>query len=75
MIFLKHFDVTRQSLYGIGKVFVLRTSKVADLYQYINEKMRWAAGTPLKLYEVRLQSCFLFLPKLMLSTGNQARHD
>ena len=56
MIFLKHFDATRQNLYGIGKVYVLRTAKVGDLNQYINEKMRWPAGTPLKLYEVRI--CF-----------------
>ena len=37
MIFLKHFDATRQTLYGIGKVYVLRTAKVGDLNQYINE--------------------------------------
>ena len=51
MIFLKHFDTSRQTLYGIGKTYVLRNAKVGDLYHYINERMRWPAGTPLKLYE------------------------
>jgi hypothetical protein len=52
MIFLKHFDTSRQTLLGVGKVYVQRNSKVSDLFSYINEKMRWPAGTPLKLYEV-----------------------
>ncbi|KAF8509282.1 hypothetical protein JB92DRAFT_2947613 [Gautieria morchelliformis] len=51
MIFIKYFDVSKQSLYGIGKTYVQRTSKVGDLCHVINEKMRWPPGTPLKLYE------------------------
>ncbi|KAH8116990.1 cysteine proteinase [Phellopilus nigrolimitatus] len=51
MIFMKHFDTSRQTLYGIGKASVQRNSKVGDLNHLINEKMRWPAGTPLKLYE------------------------
>ena len=52
MIFLKHFDTSKQSLYGVGKTYMLRTSKVGDLALVINERMRWTPGTPLKLYEV-----------------------
>ena len=52
MIFLKHFDTSKQTLYGVGKVYVLRSSKVGDLVGVINERMRWPSGTPLKLYEV-----------------------
>ena len=52
MVFLKHFDTTRQSLFGIGKIHMPRASKVSDLIPIINERMRWASGTPLKLYEV-----------------------
>ncbi|EJD02278.1 cysteine proteinase [Fomitiporia mediterranea MF3/22] len=51
MIFLKHFDTSRQTLYGVGKCYVQRNAKVSDLHGVINEKMRWPAGTPLKLYE------------------------
>ncbi|KAI6131824.1 hypothetical protein EV401DRAFT_1917805 [Pisolithus croceorrhizus] len=51
MIFLKHFDTSKQSLFGVGKVYVSRNSKVQDLHPIINERMRWAPGTPLKLYE------------------------
>ena len=52
MIFLKHFDTSRQTLLGVGKVYVQRNTKVADLLPYIHEKMRWPVGTPLKLFEV-----------------------
>jgi ubiquitin carboxyl-terminal hydrolase 7 len=51
MIFLKHFDTSKQSLYGLGKMWVNRGAKVSDLFTFINERMRWAPGTPLKLYE------------------------
>lgn len=54
MIFLKHFDTTRQSLYGIGKIHMSRASKVSDLIPIVNERMRWASATPLKLYEVTI---------------------
>lgn len=52
MIFLKHFDTSKQTLYGAGKVYVSRNNKVQDLHPMINERMRWTPGTPLKLYEV-----------------------
>jgi len=52
MVFLKHFDSTKQSLFGVGKVDIPTASKVGDLVPVINEKMKWASGTPLKLYEV-----------------------
>lgn len=52
MIFLKHFDTSKQSLYGVGKAYMLRTSKVGDIASVINERMLWTPGTPLKLYEV-----------------------
>ncbi|KAI0763671.1 cysteine proteinase [Irpex lacteus] len=51
MVFLKHFDTTKQTLCGIGKVYMPRSSKVGDLAAVINERMRWPSGTPLKLYE------------------------
>ncbi|KAF9649116.1 cysteine proteinase [Thelephora ganbajun] len=51
MVFLKHFDATRQSLFGIGMVHIPRASKVSDLVQIINERMGWTPGMPLKLYE------------------------
>jgi ubiquitin carboxyl-terminal hydrolase 7 len=51
MVFLKHFDTSKQNLLGVGKVYMQRTSKVGDLIPIINERMRWTPGTPLKLYE------------------------
>lgn len=52
MIFLKRFDVQRQTLTGAGKVFVNKSQKVAELCPLICERMGWAPTTPLKLYEV-----------------------
>jgi ubiquitin carboxyl-terminal hydrolase 7 len=52
MVFLKHFDTSKQTLQGVGKTYVQKNSKVADLYPIINERMRWSPVTPIKLYEV-----------------------
>jgi len=77
MVFLKHFDTTRQSLFGIGKIHMPRASKVSDLIPIINERMRWASGTPLKLYEVT--NCAFFHRHDVLishhSPGNQTWYD
>ncbi|KAJ8078640.1 ubiquitin-specific protease ubp15 [Marasmius tenuissimus] len=51
MVFLKHFDTSKQTLLGVGKTYMPRTCKVADLVPIINERMRWAPGTAIKLYE------------------------
>ncbi|KDQ60693.1 hypothetical protein JAAARDRAFT_31668 [Jaapia argillacea MUCL 33604] len=51
MIFLKHFDTSKQTLFGVGKCYVQRNAKVGDLCPIVNERMRWTPGTPLKLYE------------------------
>jgi ubiquitin carboxyl-terminal hydrolase 7 len=51
VIFLKHFDVSKQHLYGIGKMYVQRGMKVADLTALINERLRWPTNTPLKFFE------------------------
>ena len=52
MIFLKHFDTLKQSLYGVGRVYMAKASRVGDLVPVINERMRWTHSTLLKLYEV-----------------------
>ena len=75
MIFLKHFDTSKQTLTGIGKVYVGRMNKVVDLVPLINERMRWPPGTSIKLYEVGYFTSMH--PGYMLNhgTGNQARND
>jgi len=52
MVFLKYFDVQKQTLTGVCKTYVHRNTKVGDLSVVITEKMRWAPSTPLRLYEV-----------------------
>ncbi|KAH8833816.1 hypothetical protein DL96DRAFT_465037 [Flagelloscypha sp. PMI_526] len=51
MIFLKCFDASQQKLFGAGKLYMTRNSKLGDLVPLINERMRWAPNTPLKLWE------------------------
>ncbi|KAJ8502185.1 hypothetical protein ONZ45_g11886 [Pleurotus djamor] len=65
MVFLKHFDTTKQSLLGVGKAYMPKNSKVGDLISVINERMRWAPGTPIKLYEeIKPGMIELMKPKL-----------
>jgi ubiquitin carboxyl-terminal hydrolase 7 len=52
MIFVKHFDIARQTLAGIGHFYVHRHMKVGDLVPMILDSMGLAQGTTLKLYEV-----------------------
>ena len=52
MIFLKYFDASKQTIHGVGSVYMPKASKIGDLVPVINEKMHWTYITPLKLYEV-----------------------
>ncbi|GAA5896538.1 hypothetical protein JCM6882_005722 [Rhodosporidiobolus microsporus] len=51
MVFVKHFDVGRQTLAGVGHFYVHRNMRVMDLAQKINERMGFPANTPLKIFE------------------------
>ena len=51
MIFLKHFDATKQTLTGVRSLHVQKQAKVMDIIPTINETMGWPANTALRLYE------------------------
>ncbi|KAG0340189.1 hypothetical protein BG004_006523 [Podila humilis] len=51
MIFIKYYDPLVSKLEGIGKLYVQKNAKVADILPQLNEKMGFAVGTPLKLFE------------------------
>lgn len=51
IIFLKHFDVDRQQLQGVGHIYMSPLDKAQDLAGPILDTMRWEAGTELQLYE------------------------
>ncbi|KAM0792135.1 hypothetical protein ACM66B_004835 [Microbotryomycetes sp. NB124-2] len=51
VIFVKNFDVAHQTLAGLGHFYVHRHMRVSDLALMINERMRFPATTPLKIYE------------------------
>lgn len=53
VVFVKHFDVSHQTLAGLGHFYVHRHMRVMDLALMINEKMKYPSNTPLKIYEVR----------------------
>ena len=68
MVFLKHFDTSKQTLHGIGKCYAQRNAKISDLVPTINERMRWTPGTLLKLYEeIKPGMIELMKPKLTFS--------
>lgn len=52
MVFIKHFDVSAQSLTGVGHFYVHKNMRVQDLVPMICERSAIPHGTPLKLYEV-----------------------
>jgi ubiquitin carboxyl-terminal hydrolase 7 len=51
LIFLKHFDVDKQVLQGVGHVYMNPMDKVQDLAPHILQLMGWDAGVMLELYE------------------------
>ncbi|KAH7323922.1 ubiquitin carboxyl-terminal hydrolase-like protein [Rhexocercosporidium sp. MPI-PUGE-AT-0058] len=57
VLFLKHFDIERQTLNGVGHIYISREKKVEDLVPAILKKMGWPEKLPsgektqLKLYE------------------------
>ncbi|KAH6707477.1 ubiquitin carboxyl-terminal hydrolase-like protein [Leptodontidium sp. MPI-SDFR-AT-0119] len=57
ILFLKHFDIERQTLNGAGHIYISRERKVEDLVPAILKKMGWPEKLPtgektqLKLYE------------------------
>ena len=51
VIFLKYFDVDKQSLSGIGHIYMSPLDKAQDLAPKILQVMGWEAGVALELYE------------------------
>jgi len=51
LVFLKHFDARKQTLLGLGKKYVLRNSRPADLCPTINQELKRPPSTSLKFYE------------------------
>jgi ubiquitin carboxyl-terminal hydrolase 7 len=51
MLFLKHFDPEKQSLYGVSTFYAAWQDKVQDISPQILKLLNWPAGTTIKLYE------------------------
>jgi ubiquitin carboxyl-terminal hydrolase 7 len=70
MIFLKHFDATTQSLFGIGPFYAAFQDKVSDLTPAITKIMGWPAGTQIKLSEEIKQNMIEAMkPKVTLAAS------
>jgi ubiquitin carboxyl-terminal hydrolase 7 len=70
MIFLKHFDATTQSLFGIGTFYAGFQDKVSDLTPAITKIMGWPAGTQIKLSEEIKQNMIEAMkPKVTLAAS------
>ncbi|KAI5283615.1 hypothetical protein KEM54_001983 [Ascosphaera aggregata] len=51
LVFLKCFDVARQTLTGVGHTYVRVQSRIADVGKTILERMNWPLGTEVILFE------------------------
>ncbi|KAF2663246.1 cysteine proteinase [Microthyrium microscopicum] len=51
VLFLKFFDVDKQTLYGIGHFYAITAERVQDLSSEILRLMNWPAGTAYKIFE------------------------
>jgi ubiquitin carboxyl-terminal hydrolase 7 len=70
MIFLKHFDATTQSLYGVGTFYAGLQDKVMDLSPTILKMLGWPAGTQIKLSEEIKQNMIEAMkPKITLAAS------
>ncbi|KAI5285383.1 hypothetical protein KEM55_000682, partial [Ascosphaera atra] len=51
LVFLKCFDVERQTLTGICHTYAHKRARIADIGHTIVERMKWPCGTEVKLFE------------------------
>ena len=51
IVFLKYFDVDRQTLRGVGHIYMSPSDRTQDLAAPILELMGWEPGTSLELFE------------------------
>jgi ubiquitin carboxyl-terminal hydrolase 7 len=53
LLFLKHFDIENQTLYGVGQFYCPWYDKVSEIGPDILKLMNWPTGTNFRIYEVR----------------------
>lgn len=51
LVFLKYFDVEKQTLTGVGHVYVRKHDKVSEIAPMINGLMQWDPTTSIQLFE------------------------
>ncbi|KAF7680281.1 cysteine proteinase [Alternaria burnsii] len=70
MIFLKHFDASEQSLFGVGTLYAAFQDKVSDLTPAITKMLGWPTGTQIKLSEEIKQNMIEAMkPKITLAAS------
>ncbi|KAK5071922.1 ubiquitin-specific protease ubp15 [Lithohypha guttulata] len=51
LVFLKYFDINKQTLTGMGHVYVNKNDRVSELFTHIREMMQWNDNRDISLYE------------------------
>ncbi|CAB4475303.1 unnamed protein product [Rhizophagus irregularis] len=51
IVFLKYFDPDKQTLEGLGHLYVQKFGRVRDITRILCEKKKFSPNTPLKIYE------------------------
>jgi ubiquitin carboxyl-terminal hydrolase 7 len=72
LLFLKHFDIEKQTLYGVGQFYCPWYDKVSEIGPDILKLMGWPPGTNFRIYEVRKSP---IRRPLLTFSGNQTEHD
>jgi ubiquitin carboxyl-terminal hydrolase 7 len=74
VLFLKYFDIEKQTLYGMGHFYASPQDKAVDISPYVLALMGWPAGTSFKMFEV----CYFTQSydfSINFLAGNQAQYD
>lgn len=79
MLLLKHFDSQKQTLNGVGHVYLGKDKKIEDIVPHILKKMGWGDKLPaeekLLLWEVGNTTYSLSAVDVLTQIGNQTHHD
>jgi hypothetical protein len=74
MVFIKHFDASKQSLLGVERLYVAVDSRLIDILPTICAALQLSPLTKLRFYEVKMNHLLDLTHSLTLCAGGSARY-
>jgi hypothetical protein len=74
MVFIKHFDASKQSLLGVERLYVPMDSRPIDILPTFCEALQLSPLTKLRFYEVKMNRLLDLTHSLTLCAGGPARY-